>query len=184
MGVPPPGGNNIIAPKQAHHRLITMNLSEFVSFLHRLLQIMNFKHVYLFLVLSGTFYWEIYSNMNNEHAQDYSCPRATFAFCSHGEKLSCQGQLPGVVQWVTHLSKLLRGKDKFMWTVTDVRPCSEAKLAPGSESCPKAMSCPRACEQALKGCSLQVDANSWKMKENVISHREILTSKLTFIQGV
>ena len=27
-----------------------------------------------------------------------SCPRATFAFCSHREKLPRQGGLPGVVQ--------------------------------------------------------------------------------------
>ena len=27
------------------------------------------------------------TNINNEHAQDYSCPGATFEFCSHGEKL-------------------------------------------------------------------------------------------------
>ena len=26
-------------------------------------------------------------NINNEHAQGYSCPRATVAFRSHGEKL-------------------------------------------------------------------------------------------------
>ena len=39
-------------------------------------------------------------NINNEHAQDYSCPGATFAFCSHGEKLPRQGGLPGVVQRV------------------------------------------------------------------------------------
>ena len=37
-------------------------------------------------------------NIINEHAQDYSCPGATFAFCSHGEKLPRQGGLPGVVQ--------------------------------------------------------------------------------------
>ena len=37
-------------------------------------------------------------NINNEHAQDCSCPGATFAFCSHGEKLPRQGGLPGVVQ--------------------------------------------------------------------------------------
>ena len=33
-------------------------------------------------------------NINNEHAQDYSCPGVTFAFCSHGEKLPRQGGLP------------------------------------------------------------------------------------------
>ena len=40
-------------------------------------------------------------------------PRAT-AFCSHGEKLPWQGRLPGVVQRVARLSKLPRGKEKFM----------------------------------------------------------------------
>ena len=29
-----------------------------------------------------------------------------------------------------------------MWTVTGVRPCTEANLTPGSVSCPGAMSCP------------------------------------------
>ena len=53
-------------------------------------------------------------NINNEHAQDYSCPGATFAFCSHGEKLPRQGGLPGVVQRVTRLSKLPRGNEKLM----------------------------------------------------------------------
>ena len=49
---------------------------------------MNFKHVYLFLVLSiGKFI----PNINNEHVQDYSCPGTTFAFCSHGEKLRRRG---------------------------------------------------------------------------------------------
>ena len=47
-------------------------------------------------------------------AQDYSCSGATFALCSHGEKLPWQDRLPGVVQRVTRLSKLPRGKEKFM----------------------------------------------------------------------
>ena len=81
-------------------------------------------------------------NINNEHAQDYSCPGATFAFCSHGEKLPWQGGLPGVVQRVTRLPKLPRGNEKLMWTVAGVRPCTEAKLTLGSVSCPGAMSCP------------------------------------------
>ena len=51
------------------------------------------EHIYPFLVLSGIIYWEIILNINNEHAQDYSCPGATFAFCSHGEKLPWQGRL-------------------------------------------------------------------------------------------
>ena len=60
------------------------------------------------------FYWKFILNINNEPAQDYSCPRATFAFCSHGEKLPRQGGLPGVVQRVTRLSKLPRGNEKLM----------------------------------------------------------------------
>ena len=35
-------GNNVTAPEQAHRQLITTNLSEFVSFLHKFLQRMNF----------------------------------------------------------------------------------------------------------------------------------------------
>ena len=97
-----------------------------------------------------TYFWcflELYIgkfilNINNEHVQDYSCPGATFAFCSHGEKLPRQGGLPGVVQRVTRLSKLPRGNEKLMWTFTGVRPCTEAKLTPGSLSYPGAMSCP------------------------------------------
>ena len=101
-----------VAPGQLHcpgassSHLITTKLSEFLQTLHKLLQRMNFKHVYLFLVLSGT------PNINNEHVQDYSCPGATFAFCSHGEKLPRQGGLPGVIQWVTRL-KLPRGNQKL-----------------------------------------------------------------------
>ena len=95
-----------IAPGQVQGHLITTKLSEFLQFLHRLLQRMNFKHVYQFLVLSGTFIGKLIPNINNEHAQDYSGPGATFAFCSHGEKLPGQGGLPGVVQRVTRLSKL------------------------------------------------------------------------------
>ena len=40
----------------------------------------NFKHVYLFLELSGTFYCKIIVNINNEHAQDYSCPEQLLCF--------------------------------------------------------------------------------------------------------
>ena len=88
------------------------------------------------------FYWKFILRINNEHAQDYSCPGTTFAFCSHGEKLPRQGGLSGVVQRVTRLSKLPRSNEKLMWTVTGVRPCTEAKLTPMSVSCPGAMSCP------------------------------------------
>ena len=66
--------------------------------------------MYLFLVL---FIEKFILNINNEHAQDYSSPGATFAFCSHGEKLPRQGGLPGVVQRVTRLSKLPRGNKKL-----------------------------------------------------------------------
>ena len=41
-------------------------------------------------------------------------PGATFAFCSHGEKLPWQGALPGFVQRVTSLSKLPQGNEKLM----------------------------------------------------------------------
>ena len=107
----------------------------------------TFTYFWCFLEL---FYWKFILNINNEHAQDYSCPGATFAFCSHGEKLPWQGGLPGVEQRVTRLSKLLRGNEKLMWTVTGVRPCTEAKLTPGSVSCPGEWVVPGSCEQALR----------------------------------
>ena len=49
-----------VAPGDVHQHLINTNLFEFLQFFDKLLQRMNFKHVYLFLVLSGTFYSEIY----------------------------------------------------------------------------------------------------------------------------
>ena len=48
----------------------------------------------------------------------------------------------GIAQRVTHLSKLSRGNEKLMRTVTGVRPCTEAKLTPGSVNCPRATNCP------------------------------------------
>ena len=105
---------NFIAPGQVHRHLITTNVSEFLYFLHKLLQRINFIHVYVFLVHFGTFIEKFIPNINNEHAQDCSCAGATFAFCSHGEKLPRQGGLPGVVQRVIRLSKLPRGNEKLM----------------------------------------------------------------------
>ena len=52
---------NFIAPGKFNRHLITTNVSEFLYFLHKLLQRMNFIHVYVFLVHFGTSYWEIYS---------------------------------------------------------------------------------------------------------------------------
>ena len=89
----------------------------------------------------------------NEHAQDYSCPEATFAFCSHGEKLPRQGGLPGVVQRVTRLSKLPRGNRKLMWTVTGVRQ----SWPRGQWVAPGQWVVPGSCEQALSYCSLNIN---------------------------
>ena len=129
-------GNNFISPGQAHRHL---NSFSFCTNCYREWILNTFAHFCCFLEL---FIGKFILNINNERVQDYSCPGATFAFCSHGEKLPWQGRLPGVTQRVTHLSKLPRGKEKFMWTVTDVRPYTEVKLTLGSVSCPEAMSCP------------------------------------------
>ena len=128
--------NNFIAQGQAHRHL---NSFSFYTTCYREWILNTFTYFWCFLEL---FILKFILNINNEDAQDYSCPGAIFEFCSHGEKSPWQGRLPGVVQRVTRLSKLPRVKEKFMWTVTDVRPCTEGKLTPGSVSCPEAMSCP------------------------------------------
>ena len=140
---------NFIPLGQVHHQLIT-NLSEFLQFLHKLLQRMNFKHVHLFLVLSGTSCWEIIPTLIMSMRKTTLASGATFAFCPHGEKLPRQGGLPGVVQWVTQLSKLPRGNEKLMWTVTGVRPCPEAKLTRGQWVTQGQWAVQGWCEQALK----------------------------------
>ena len=67
-------GNNIIAPGQARGQLITMNLSEFVSFLHKLLQRMNFKHVYLLWCFLELFIGKFIPNIYNEREQTTLAP--------------------------------------------------------------------------------------------------------------
>ena len=42
---------------------------------------MNFKHY--FWCFLDLFVGKLILSIDNEHAQDYSCPGATFAFCSH-----------------------------------------------------------------------------------------------------
>ena len=64
-----------------------------------------------FLCFLELFIGNFILNMNDNHTQDYSCPGATFMFCSHGEKLPQQGVLPSVVQRVTRLSKFPRGNE-------------------------------------------------------------------------
>ena len=76
-------------------------------------------------------------NINNEQAQGYSCPRAIFAFCSHGEKLPRQDGLPGVVQWVTRLSKLPQGNEKLMWTVNRRQTVQRGKVDAGVSELPR-----------------------------------------------
>ena len=71
----------------------------------------RFTYFWCFLEL---FIEKFILNINNKHAQDYFCPGATIAFCSHGEKLPQQGGLPGVIQRITCLSKLPRGNEKLM----------------------------------------------------------------------
>ena len=112
---------NFIAPGQLHCPGVSSSLSDHYEFILIPLlftQIVTKNEVYTRLHISGAF-WnflleKFIPNIDNEHAQGYSCPGATFAFCSHGEKLPRQGGLPGAVQRVTRLSKLARGNEKLM----------------------------------------------------------------------
>ena len=85
---------------------IYLNSFSFYTDCYREWILNRFTYFWCFLEL---FIEKFIPNINNEHAQDYSYPGATFAFGSHGEKLPRQGGLPGVVQRVTRLSKLPRG---------------------------------------------------------------------------
>ena len=87
-----------------------------------------FTYFWSFLEL---FIGKFIPNINNEHAQDYSCPGATFAFRSHGEKLPWQGGLPGVVQRVTRLSKVAPGQRKTHVNSYRRQPVHRGKVDPG-----------------------------------------------------
>ena len=110
-----------VAPGQLHCPGLSSSLSDHYEFILIPLvftQIVTENEFYTRLHISGAF-WnflleKFIPNIDNEHAQDHSYPGATFAFCSHGEKLPRQGGLPGVVQQVTRLSKLTRGNEKLM----------------------------------------------------------------------
>ena len=52
-----------------------------------------------------------------------------------------------------HMKKSYIGKAGYpVLSVTGVRPCAEAKLIPGSLSCPRAMSCPGIMRTGPKCC--------------------------------
>ena len=114
-----PRGN--VAPGQLHCSGVSSSLYDHYEFILIPLvftQIVTENEFYTRLHISGAF-WnflleKFIPNIDNEHAQDHSCPGATFAFCSHGEKLPRQDGLPGVVQRVTRLSKLPQGNEKLM----------------------------------------------------------------------
>ena len=93
-----------------------------------------FTYLWCFLEL---FIGKFILNINNEHAQDYSCPVATFAFCSHGEKLPRQGGLPGVVQQITRLSKLPRGNEKTHVNSYRRQTVHRGKVDPGVSELPR-----------------------------------------------
>ena len=76
-------------------------------------------------------------NINNEHAQDYSCPRATFAFCSHGEKLPRQGGLPGVVQRVNPPLEVAPGQRKTHVNSYRRQTVHRGKVDPGVSELPR-----------------------------------------------
>ena len=93
-----------------------------------------FTYFWCFLEL---FIEKFIPNINNEHAQDYSCPGATFAFCSHGEKLPRQGGLPGVVQRATRLSKFAPGQRKTDVNIYRRQTMHRGKVDPGVSELPR-----------------------------------------------
>ena len=70
---------------------VDLNSCSFYTNCYREWILNTFTYFWCFLEL---FIEKFILNINDEHAQDYSCPGVTFAFCSHGEKLPRQGGLP------------------------------------------------------------------------------------------
>ena len=113
-------------------------------------------------------------NINNEHAQDYSYPGTTFAFCSHWEKLPRQGGLPGVVQRVP-ASRWCPGAMK--------NTCEQLQASDHAprQSWPQGQwVVPGSCEQALRKLSA---AQIWIQPLFFVSQRAMNTHMTWFVSG-
>ena len=101
---------------------------------------MNFKHVYLFLVLSGTFYWQINSTLIMSMRKTTLAPGQLLRSV-HMEK-SCLGKalynvVPGVVQRVTRRSKLPPGQRKTHVDSYRCQTMHRGKVDPGVSELPR-----------------------------------------------
>ena len=94
----------------------------------------RFTYFWCFLEL---FIGKFILNINNEHAQDFSCPGGNCCVLFTRRKITSARRVTRCLQRVTRLSKLTRGNEKLMFR--GVRPCTEAKLTPGLVSCPGIM---------------------------------------------
>ena len=96
-----PGATLLHCPR-ASSSLLWIDVTLF-SFATNLLQRTNFTKVWPFLALSRILFIVRFGmKFSTEHAWNNFCPRATFAFCSHGGKLTRQGierQLPISQSW-------------------------------------------------------------------------------------
>ena len=92
-----------------------------------------FTYFWCFLVL---FIGKFILNINNEYAQDYSCPGATFAFCAHGEKLPWQGQLPGIVQRGNPPLEVAPGQGEIHMNSYRCQTMHRGKVDPGVSELP------------------------------------------------
>ena len=102
---------NIVAPTQAHHYLIkTIRFWLWRFFFPCTLNLIcKGKQLIWFLEF---FCQTFLLNVDYEHSQNLSCPKATFIWKKHLEKLQSQGRFPVTRDQVTHFPQLSWGNEK------------------------------------------------------------------------
>ena len=128
---------NFITPGQVHRNLITTNFSEFLYFYTNcyrewILNTFIYFWCFLELFLLGNLSWTLIMSMR----------KTTLAPGQLLRSVHMGKRYLGKAGYPLYNTEVAPGQRKLMWTVTGVRPCTEAKLTPGSVSCLGTISCP------------------------------------------
>ena len=145
---------------------IYLNSFSFYTNCYREWILNTFTYFWCFLELFiGTFI----PNINNEHAQAYSCPWATFAVTYTWRKVTSARP----VTWCcTPASRSCPGARRTSCEQLQTSDHAPRQSWPrGQWVAPRQWAVPGSCEQALKGCSPQVKVMSGKTKDSSIMNK-------------